>query len=271
VLYYWASGTTLTATVMFLSMFYITVEWCQQSFLSTEDYDDAMQGLRMTRSYRQYTYFIRVASRFIAQYTLNPLEWLAYKIGLIKTTQQTIFWTKQHTWEPRVPTRLMPPAFELTDLSDGPSNGPQMQETPALAHSLFPPAIPMGRPRAESDTSFEAQSLRQLESHGRISDDSYAPLVQRPSEAHRAGQHADRSSSDQHRISTDNSAIVVTPPEDEAPFQGWLGLHTALQPRHAYRRANSDPGSPPLDLPQPNLDPLGIHLDVTDLERGVVR
>src|SRR5690242_11807459 len=48
VLYYWASGTTLTATVMFLSMFYITVEWCQQSFLSTEDYDDAMQGLRMT-------------------------------------------------------------------------------------------------------------------------------------------------------------------------------------------------------------------------------
>lgn len=257
---------------MFLSLFYITVEWCQQSFLSTEDYEDAMQGLRMTRSYRQYTYFVRVAARFVAQFTLEPLEWLAYKIGLIKTTQNTLVWTKTHDWDPPMPklirltSHTATPSIELTDLSDVPLGDQQAQETPALAHSLFPPAIPMGRPRTGSDTSLHSPYRPDYEY--RVSNDSFAPLIRRPSEAHHIGYRTDSLSSDEHRMSVDHIRMPISPPDDQIPFSGWLGLNAALQPRHAYRRANSDPGSPPFDLPHPNQEALGIHLEDSDLERG---
>ncbi|KAJ8108993.1 hypothetical protein OPT61_g7778 [Boeremia exigua] len=266
VLYYWTAGTTLTASIMFLSMFYITVEWCQQSFLSTEDYEDAMQGLRMTRTYRQYTYFVRVVSRGIAQYTLDPLEWLAYKIGLIKTTQQTIVWTRHHTWEPAGSKRLATPAFELTDLSEPPHDS-QAQETPMLAHSLFPPAIALGRSRTGSDTSVRSPCIADYQY--RVSDDSSAPLIRCPSVAHRTEPRTTSSSSDEQRVGFDQNIIPTSLHEGQAPFTGWLGLNAALQPRHAYKRANSDPGSPPFELPQPNQDPLGLYMANTDLERGV--
>ncbi|KAJ4321392.1 hypothetical protein N0V94_002929 [Neodidymelliopsis sp. IMI 364377] len=171
VLYYWTAGTTLTAFVMGLAMFYITVEWCQQAFLSTEDYEDAMQGLRVTRSYRQYTYYVRIVSRLIAKVTLDPLEWLAWNVGLIKTPQKTLFWTKSHNWNPSllrpaataVPRHVATPSFELTDFSNVPLYGPQAQETPALAHSLFPPAIPMGHRRTESDASLQSPTSSRIQ------------------------------------------------------------------------------------------------------------
>lgn len=269
VLYYWTAGTTLTAFIMFLSLFYITVEWCQQSFLSTENYEDAMQGLRMTRSYRQYSYFVRLVSRFVAQFTLNPLEWLAYKIGLIKTMQNTIVWTKGHKWNPQIPQKpnhTATPSFELTDFCDVSLNGQPAQETPALAHSLFPPAIPMGRRRTESDTSL--QPPYRPEDGSRISGDSFTPLVRRPSETHHTNLRSGSISSGERRISSDHSVVSVSPPDEQTPFSGWLGLSAALQPRHTYTRANSDPGSPPYDLPQPNRDALGIYAEDVDLERG---
>lgn len=269
VLYYWTSGTVLTATVMFLSMFYVTVEWCQQSFLSTENYDDAMKGLQMTRSYRQYTYFVRVFARFIARYTLQPLEWLSYKVGLIKTMQETLFWTKEHHWDPVVPQRLrrsdvVRPTFEYTDMSDIPLGAVQVQETPILAHSLFPPAIPPNRQRTESDASTRMPYRPEYQYRG--SDDSYSPLIQRPSEVH-TGQRTDSLSSDEHRVSIDHTIMSSSSIQEQAPFAGWLGPEANLQPRHAYTRNNSDPGSPLFNLPPPNQDPLGIHMD-TDLERG---
>lgn len=259
----------LTATVMSLSMFYITVEWCQQSFLSTEDYDDAMKGLKMTRSYRQYTYFIRVVARFIAQYTLQPLEWLSYKVGLIKTMQDTLYWTKEHHWDPVVKRRprrsdVITPSFEYTDLSDIPLQAIPSQETPVLAHSLFPPAIPPGRQRTDSDISIRPPYATEYKY--RTSDDSYSPLIRRPSIVH-TGQGTDSLSSEEHRVSIDRTIVPSHPIYEQAPFTGWLGLSAALQPRHAYKRANSDPGSPPFDLPPPNQDALGIHLEA-DLEKG---
>lgn len=250
-------------------MFYITVEWCQQSFLSTEDYEDAMHGLRMTRSYRQYTYFVRLVSRFVAQYTLEPLEWLAYKAGLIKTKQRTIVWTKKHRWDPIVPLpsqHVITPSFELTDLSEVPLDDPLAQETPALAHSPFPPAIPIGRLRAGSDISLRSPYRSEYEY--RVSQESSSPLIQRPSEAHRTGHRTDSLSSEEQRISSDHTEMPIASPTEHTPFTGWLGLSAALQPRHAYRRANSDPGSPPFELPQPNQDALGINTEDTDLERG---
>ncbi|KAF2998563.1 hypothetical protein E8E13_005687 [Curvularia kusanoi] len=270
VLYYWTAGTLLTASVMFLSMFYITVEWCQQSFLSTEDYEDAMRGLRRTRSYRKYTYFVRVLARCVARYTLDPLEWVSYKIGLIKTTQQTIFWTKNHTWDPRAPQRLWPPTLELTDLSEGPVAASHVKETPALAHSQFPPAIPFGRQRTESEASLRPLPHHQGYYH-RGSAESSTPLIQRPSEAHWTAHRADQLATEQYRLSADYTEIALSTADEQAPHQGWLGLHTALQPRHTYRRSNSDAGSSSFDPLQPNGDSLGVDTNAADLEKGVQR
>lgn len=274
VLYYWTSGTLVTAFVMSLSMFYITVEWCQQSFLSTENYEDAMQGLRRTRSYRNLTHVFRVAARFIAKYTLDPLEWLSWNVGLIPTQQQTLLWTKDHTWNPLVRQRapaaaskhVATPSFELTDFSHVPLDSLQTQETPALAHSLFPPAIPIGRSRTGSDTS--VPSPYRAEYEHRVSNDSFEPLIPRPSEAYRVGNRTNSLSSDERRISGEQIPMPITSTDNPAPFSGWLGLNAALQPRHAYRRANSDPGSPPFDSPGPSQDALGIHVDEADLEGG---
>ncbi|KAL8928595.1 MAG: hypothetical protein Q9208_001829 [Pyrenodesmia sp. 3 TL-2023] len=51
--YYWAFGMALSVIVMTLTIVYITFEYTTQSHLSSEDYGQAMQGLRMTRWFRR--------------------------------------------------------------------------------------------------------------------------------------------------------------------------------------------------------------------------
>ncbi|CAN9158265.1 unnamed protein product [Alternaria alternata] len=162
--------------VMGLSMFYITVEWCQQSFLSTEDYEDAMKGLRMTRAYRSLTLFARRTSRV----TMNQLEKLALAIGLIKKRKKTLMWTRHHTWNPLVPRRTSSsgrdhlrgaPSIELTPY-DNDRVPDVVFETPAMAHSLFPPAITPRRTRNESDASLDPLDLP---GRPRTSGDSSTP------------------------------------------------------------------------------------------------
>ncbi|KAH7076864.1 hypothetical protein BKA63DRAFT_602596 [Paraphoma chrysanthemicola] len=47
------TGTIVISAILATSLFYITVEWCQQSFMSTENYEDAMKRLRRTRQYKR--------------------------------------------------------------------------------------------------------------------------------------------------------------------------------------------------------------------------
>ncbi|KAF2845471.1 hypothetical protein T440DRAFT_264896 [Plenodomus tracheiphilus IPT5] len=277
VLWYWTSGTLLTGFVMSLSMFYIAVEWCQQSFLSTEDYKDAMSGLRMTRRYRQWTYPLRFATRLLSYITLAPLEKLAISIGLIKRPQKTLLWTKDHTWNHNIPTSHIEPttqptyanpspSFELTDYS-GTAVKPDIDihplDTPAMAHSLFPPAITT-RPRHESDASLNPTSTyTQL----RTSDDSFQSLVRRPSIVHhtRAEMEVEAPARGDARGSFEDIYLSASPPERST----WLGLPgtVAVHSRAGYRRANSDPGLPP-DLAEVGQAGLGIHVRERDLEKG---
>ncbi|KAL8852266.1 MAG: hypothetical protein Q9221_002868 [Calogaya cf. arnoldii] len=52
--YYWSAGTALSVIVMLASIAFITYEYCTQSHLSSEDYEQAMQGLRITRRFKRY-------------------------------------------------------------------------------------------------------------------------------------------------------------------------------------------------------------------------
>lgn len=273
VIIYWTTGAALTGTVMALSMFYITVEWCQQSFLSTEDYTNAMKGLRLTRAYRRYTYIPRRFTRFIARYTLDRLEDLAFKAGLINAQQQTLRWEEKPKREPTAPLTVQPTTvasgfltsidIRLTDFESQPLYSPhtqntQAQDTPALAISSFPDAVPGNHQRTDGESFLQSPPRPSYEA--RNSGDSRFPLLRRPSEAHH-GQ--DSSSSDERRRSDEGAITPVSVPGESSMFRGWQDLRP--QPRQSYRRANSGSG---LDLPQPNQDALGISMDERDLERG---
>ncbi|KAF1841258.1 uncharacterized protein K460DRAFT_322312 [Cucurbitaria berberidis CBS 394.84] len=271
VLWYWTSGTVLTSTVMWLSIFYITVEWCQQSFLSTEDYKEAMDGLRKTRMYRHWSFPVRWLSRQLSRWTLDPMEKLAVLVGLVKKPQKTLLWTKGHKWDPVVPqAKAMVPAqinpspyIELTDYSTtAPHMDTHIHDTPAMAHSLFPPAIPTRRPRNESDASLLPPS--------RTSDDSSSPLIQRPSEAHHQRVDSEGRRSGEGRVSFGETWSPATPADARPAYGGGLGADATVHSRQGYQRANSDPGSLPVDIAEMAQSGLVIHFrnPDPDLERG---
>ncbi|CBX89954.1 hypothetical protein LEMA_P124440.1 [Plenodomus lingam JN3] len=273
VLWYWTAGTQLTALVMIFSMFYITVEWCQQSFLSTEDYEDAMDGLRMTRKYRHWTYIFRLLSRLLSSITLTPLEKLAISIGLVRKPQKTLLWTKDHSWSPEVPLAHSEPAvatsyaspspsFELTDKSGvAARDGTQVAKTPAMAHSLFRSAFTTW-PRNESDASIQPISIH---AQHQASGESHQPLIRRPTEAHHTrGEMGSRSSGD-GRVSLEDSYLSASPPERSS----LLGPNVALHSRQGYRRASSDPGMPPSDLMDTSQNAREIGVQDVDLESGI--
>ena len=257
-------------------MFYITVEWCQQSFLSTEDYKDAMDGLRMTRTYRRWTYFFRLASRGVSRWTLDPMEKFAYHIGLIKMPQKTILWTQSHKWNPAIPPQLTPslanasPSIELTDHSSAPRVDLHVHDTPAMAHSLFPPAITTRHGRHGSDASSFSPPPRP-------SYDSSKSLIRKPSEAshHRTesrGSDDDRASvggriCDGGRVSFEDMISPVSPP-DQGSSHGWMGLGPALHSRQGYQRANSEPRSLPAENAGGAPQGLGLSFRERDIEKG---
>ncbi|KAF1973731.1 hypothetical protein BU23DRAFT_463721 [Bimuria novae-zelandiae CBS 107.79] len=275
---YWLTGTLLTSSVLGLSMFYITVEWCLQSFLSTEDYEDARQGLRMTRIYRHWTFFFRRLSRLLSKFTFDPMERFAVAIGLIKHPQKTLLWTKEHTYNPDVPidppeTRHRAnPSIELSDFStamvrDDSQQSHHQYETPAMAHSLFPPAIPRRRPRQDSDSSAPRPSPSLFSHAGNSHDSSISPLLQRPSEAHhqRAGSATSMSDDGMQSSGEDQGYGSPGSPVPVSERAVFLGLAPTLQIRQGYARANSDPGS------LPTAEGLGISVDQfgVDVERGM--
>lgn len=247
-----------------------------------------MNGLRMTRDYRSLTYWFRAISRFISRFTFDPLESLGVNIGLISARQKTLVWTRDHTYDP--PTRPQPsrpslhtasPSIELTLYQDSDQlhADTAIYETPAMAHSLFPPALTTRRTRNESDASFTEPALPIYERY-RTSDDSSRSLIQRPSDVHRSrapstdhgrlvsgsgrrsSEFTDKRSSSEYMLSPES------PPADQPSFRGWLGLNTVAS-RHGYQRANSDP--PPF-VAEATQGGLGISVeerDAGDNERTV--
>jgi hypothetical protein len=266
-----------------------------------------MSGLKMTRRYRSFTYWFRASFRFVSKFTFDPLEALGVNLGLIKTRQHTLVWTKEHTHNPVLPpsrpsqrhagTRLPPglppppgtspspghppspdrppqpglptssgrpatpgpssftghhasPSIELTDYSN-PEYG--THDTPAMAHSLFPPALKPGRPRNQSDASFTESGLPIFDRY-RTSNDSNRPLIWRPSDVHRSRAAVGRRPSDEregrrssdfaeHRSSSEYMLAPASMYDEQPVFGNWLG---SVQSRQGYQRANSDPGSPPI-------------------------
>ncbi|RPB14647.1 hypothetical protein P167DRAFT_466018, partial [Morchella conica CCBAS932] len=50
---YWTTGTILSSLAMGAGFLYVVAEWCTQSHMWTEDYGDAMAGLKATRRFKK--------------------------------------------------------------------------------------------------------------------------------------------------------------------------------------------------------------------------
>ncbi len=70
---------------------YIVEEYCTQSHLSTEHYGRAMQGLKQTRRYKNYTLFARA----IPSYLIKATKWFNSKIsgGKMRSGRRSLVWT----------------------------------------------------------------------------------------------------------------------------------------------------------------------------------
>lgn len=76
---------------------FIVTEYCTQSHLSTEDYADAAQGLRRTRWFKKYTYFLGVPG-----YLIEVGKRVCHKIfgRYVDRGRRSLVWT----WKTRYPT-----------------------------------------------------------------------------------------------------------------------------------------------------------------------
>ena len=76
--YYWSAGTSLSCLVLAASLLYIVIEYCAQSHLSTEDFDSAIRGLRMTQWFRRRTAWlprlVRLVAGFVHKATFGLFE-----------------------------------------------------------------------------------------------------------------------------------------------------------------------------------------------------
>ena len=212
-----------------------------------------MQGLRRTRLYRHWTYYARRLSRALIKVTIAPVEKFGVHLGLLKR-QETLLWKRKHTWNPplvappvtngtKLPSRhAASPSIELTDYSTG-AGAPTPQDTPAMPHSLFPPAISVRRARAEqfafAPSSGSSSPLSDRNAN-RDSDDSSSPLVARPADAHHAGSQWSDSPSEEER---ESSEMLVDTRSESGLGIGVGGAGQGLVGRQRYRRAGSDAGS----------------------------
>lgn len=248
-----------------------------------------MTGLTYTREYRTWTFWLRAMFRFVSRFTFDPMESLAVNMGLIKSRQKTLVWTKKETTDKgrlRRPSHEQPsryvasPSIELTDYCTRPYEQSVDHDTPAMAQSLFPPAITSLRPRHESDASYREAELPIFENYRR-SDDSGRPLIQRPSDVHRSrgssSHHTgeDRRGSDDAepipRASNEYTTTPASPYGEPSVFAGWLGVSPpTLHTRHGYRRTTSDPGNPPDAMVRSEAedDALGISMPVSNVRQG---
>jgi hypothetical protein len=224
-----------------------------------------MQGLQRTRLYRHWTYYARRLSRALIKVSIEPVERFGIHLRLLKK-QETLLWKRKHTWNPPliVPTTTNKPALlsrhaaspsiELTDYSTIISP-PTPQDTPAMPHSLFPPAISVRRARAEQFSFTPSSGSSSSLSDGnrrRGSDDSSSPLVVRPVDAHHAGSRCSDSPSDEER---ENSEMLVEVQSEQAGLGIRVGsAGQGVVGRQRYKRAGSDAGAQKADV---------------DLERGV--
>ena len=87
---YWVPGTVVTCFIMIVAITFITIEWCTQSHLNTEDYDDAMAGLHLTRGFKGRTIWIRAIADSIIDVGARIGDYVFKRTN--KTHRRSLVW-----------------------------------------------------------------------------------------------------------------------------------------------------------------------------------
>jgi hypothetical protein len=96
---YWIIGTSLTCIIMGLGMLYVCIEWCLQAHLSTEDYADAMKGLKNAQRFRRLTFRLR----WPASAAVLLINRLLSMFRMRKSHERkTLVWTKNSRYKPSI-------------------------------------------------------------------------------------------------------------------------------------------------------------------------
>ena len=120
VAFHWGIGTALSTSIMGVAFAFIVVEWCTQSHLCTENYQDAMQGLRRTRRFKKYTAWFRGIPNQIIIFAKRWWSKLRERPGA--ATRRSLVWT----WQTRGEEEMLP-IIEGAVPHDG-------QDKPTISH-----------------------------------------------------------------------------------------------------------------------------------------
>lgn len=101
---YWIQGTVITCVIMSLGMSYIVLEWLIQAHLSTEDYKDAMAGLRRVRRFRRATHWVRYPSSLLVHAINNIMSACRLRHS---SESKVLVWTKESHYQPTVGQSVM--------------------------------------------------------------------------------------------------------------------------------------------------------------------
>ena len=71
---------------MIVGMVYIVLEYCTQSHLCSENYEDAVRGLKMTRAFRKHTVFL------VRLYHIATTCWHWSTFGTFRSSRKSLTW-----------------------------------------------------------------------------------------------------------------------------------------------------------------------------------
>ncbi|KAI9782874.1 MAG: hypothetical protein M1816_001655 [Peltula sp. TS41687] len=83
--YYWMAGTLIPTALMLAGFAFIIAEWCEQSHLNTENYSNALKGLKTTRRWKRHTAWFR----HIPDKLTEMVTWAVRRKG-----RRSLVWTK---------------------------------------------------------------------------------------------------------------------------------------------------------------------------------
>lgn len=89
---YWGGGTGLSCFVLACGLAYVVHEYCTQSFLSTEHYARAMEGLKRTRRFKKHTRFIRSVPDIVI--SVGKMFWWKFSGGKSRKGRRSLVWSE---------------------------------------------------------------------------------------------------------------------------------------------------------------------------------
>lgn len=87
--YYWDFGTGVSCVFLTAGLINVVIEYRTQTYLSTEDYDSAAQGLRTTIRFKKCTAWIRIPINILAK----CMHIVSFEI--FKSSAKSLVWTSR--------------------------------------------------------------------------------------------------------------------------------------------------------------------------------